>query len=354
MKKYNFSAGPAILPRSVIEELSEAVLNYQGIGLSILEVSHRGKEFVEIMEETLELTRSLYAIPERYKILYLQGGATLQFAMVPQNLLASDRTAGFLHTGQWADKAVKHAAYFGNVKILASSKEKQYRHIPKGFDIPEDLQYLHMTSNNTVWGTQLKTPPYTNVPKVIDMSSDIFSGPFDVDPFALIYASAQKNMGPAGATLVIVDENYLGHTGREIPDIMNYQKHIDKRSVLNTAPVFSIYACNLTLKWIKEQGLERIKINNETKANTLYTHIDNSDLFFAPVTTEDRSIMNIVFDIQDQSRYEDFLTFAEKAGMIGLRGYRAAGGYRASIYNAMDLEGIHALVEVMSEFERKG
>lgn len=352
MKKFNLSAGPCILPPQVFEEASNAVLNFNNSGLSILEISHRSAPFVAVMDEAVERAKRLMHLDDDFEVLFLQGGASLQFTMVAQNLLKNK--AGYLDTGTWANKAIKEAKMFGEVNVLASSADDQYNHIPKGYDIPGDLDYLHLTSNNTIYGTQIQDFPSTDVPLVCDMSSDIFSRNLNFNAFDLIYAGAQKNLGPAGATLVAVRKSILGKSGRAIPSMLNYATHADKGSMFNTPPVFSVYVSMLTLRWLEEQGgLDAVEQVNREKASLLYAELDRNSQFTTTVAKEDRSIMNATFHLVDSNKEADFNDFWNTAGFVGLKGHRSVGGYRASIYNAFTLDQTRALVEALQEFERK-
>ena len=352
MKKHNFSAGPCILPQEVLQKASEAILNFNDDNLSLIEISHRSKPFVEVIEKARSLALELLGLENKgYKALFLQGGASLEFLMVAYNLL--DKKAAYLNTGTWADKAIKEAKAFGEVVEVGSSKDKGYNYIPKGYTIPEDANYFHCTSNNTVAGTQMKDFPETNIPLVCDMSSDIFSRQLDFEKFDLIYAGAQKNMGPAGATLVIIKEEILGKVERHIPSMLNYQIHIDKDSMFNTPSVFAIYVSMLTLQWLKDLGgIEFIEEVNNKKAALLYSEIDRNPLFKGIVAKEDRSTMNATFTLTDDSLKEKFDTMCKEAGISGINGHRSVGGYRASMYNALPLYSVQALVDVMQELER--
>ncbi|MGJ8759339.1 MAG: 3-phosphoserine/phosphohydroxythreonine transaminase [Polaribacter sp.] len=347
MKKHNFSAGPCILPQEVLQKASEAILNFNDDNLSLIEISHRSKPFVEVIEKARSLALELLGLENKgYKALFLQGGASLEFLMVAYNLL--DKKAAYLNTGTWADKAIKEAKAFGEVVEVGSSKDKGYNYIPKGYTIPEDANYFHCTSNNTVAGTQMKDFPETNIPLVCDMSSDIFSRQLDFEKFDLIYAGAQKNMGPAGATLVIIKEEILGKVERHIPSMLNYQIHIDKDSMFNTPSVFAIYVSMLTLQWLKDLGgIEFIEEVNNKKAALLYSEIDRNPLFKGIVAKEDRSTMNATFTLTDDSLKEKFDTMCKEAGISGINGHRSVGGYRASMYNALPLYSVQALVDVM-------
>ena len=352
MKKHNFSAGPCVLPKSVMMKASEAVLNFDD-GLSILEISHRSKPFVDVMEQARSLALELLGLEGKgYKALFLQGGASTQFLMVALNLL--EKRAGYLNTGTWSDKAIKEAKIYDDIYEVASSKSANYNYIPKGYDIPEDYDYLHCTSNNTIFGTQIKSFPNSPIPLVCDMSSDIFSRRLDFSTFDLIYAGAQKNMGPAGATLVVVKEDILGKVSRKIPSMMDYKVHIGKSSMFNTPPVFSVYVSMLTMQWLKDLGgIDVIQEENEKKASMIYSEIDLNPLFKGFAVKEDRSMMNATFTLENENLKETFDTMLKEAGINGLNGHRSVGGYRASMYNALTLDSVKVLVEVMSELESK-
>ena len=353
MKKHNFSAGPCILPQEVFQEASQAVLDFNNTGLSILEISHRSKDFVAVMEDARQLALELLGLEGKgYKALFLQGGASLEFLMVAYNLL--EKKAAYLNTGTWSSKAIKEAKLFGEVNVVASSEDKNFNYIPKGYMIPTDVDYFHCTSNNTIYGTQMKVFPTTPKPMVCDMSSDIFSRELDFSKFDLIYAGAQKNMGPAGTTLVIVKEDLLGKVTRQIPSMLDYKVHIEKDSMFNTPSVYPVYVSFLTLKWLKAQGgIKAIEEKNEKKAALLYSEIDINPLFKGYTATEDRSIMNATFNLTDESLKADFEAMLKEAGINGLNGHRSVGGYRASMYNALPLESVQVLVDVMSDLERK-
>ncbi|MFY0481110.1 3-phosphoserine/phosphohydroxythreonine transaminase [Flavobacterium sp. PLA-1-15] len=353
MKKHNYSAGPCILPQEVFEKSAEAVLNFNNSGLSILEISHRSKDFVAVMEEARALALELLGLEGKgYQALFLQGGASMEFLRVPYNLLKENGKASYLDTGTWASGAIKEAKAFGETVVVASSKEQNYNHIPKGFEIPSDADYFHCTSNNTIFGTQMKSFPTTDIPLVCDMSSDIFSRQLDFSKFDLIYAGAQKNMGPAGVTLVVVKEELLGKTGRSIPSILDYEKHIKAESMYNTPAVFAVYTSLLTMQWLKNQGgIPAIENINEAKAKLLYAEIDRNPLFEGTAVAEDRSNMNATFLLKDESHAEIFDKMWKEAGISGLPGHRSVGGYRASMYNALPLESVQVLVDVMKELE---
>ena len=353
MKKHNYSAGPCILPKEVFEKSAQAILNFNNLDLSILEISHRSKDFVAVMEEARALVLELLGLEGKgYQALFLHGGASLEFLMVPYNLMKENGKAAYLDTGTWASGAIKEAKHFGETVVIASSKTENYNHIPKEFTIPADANYFHCTSNNTIFGTQMKSFPEVNIPLVCDMSSDIFSRTLDFTKFDLIYAGAQKNMGPAGATLVVVKEEILGKTGRHIPSMLDYQQHISKESMYNTPPVFPIYASLLTLQWLKNLGgIAAIEKINEAKANLLYTEIDRNSLFSGTAAKEDRSNMNATFVLNDENHTETFDKMWKAAGISGITGHRSVGGYRASMYNALPLESVQVLVDVMKELE---
>ncbi|MFD2528707.1 MULTISPECIES: 3-phosphoserine/phosphohydroxythreonine transaminase [Polaribacter] len=352
MKKHNFSAGPCILPDEVLKKASEAILNFNDDNLSLIEISHRSESFVNVIEKARSLALELLGLENKgYKALFLQGGASLEFLMVAYNLL--NKKAAYLNTGTWSNKAITEAKAFGELIEVGSSKDKGFSYIPKEYNIPEDVDYFHCTSNNTVAGTQMKTFPETNVPLVCDMSSDIFSRQLDFEKFDLIYAGAQKNMGPAGATLVVIKEEILGKVERHIPSMLNYQVHIDKDSMFNTPSVFAVYVSMLTLQWLKDLGgIPFIEKVNAKKADLLYSEIDRNPFFEGIVAKEDRSIMNATFNITDDSLKEAFDKMWKEAGINGLNGHRSVGGYRASMYNALPLYSVQVLVDVMQEFER--
>lgn len=353
-KVHNFSAGPGILPQEVLIEASEACINFDNLNLSLLEISHRSKNFDNVMEEALALSKELLQLDDNFKTIFLGGGASLQFAMVPYNLLKNTGTAGYVNTGVWASKAIKEAKKVGNVKVLASSEDKKFSYIPKTYAISGDLDYLHITSNNTIYGTQVKKFPVSRVPVVVDMSSDIFSRKVDGKQFGLIYAGAQKNMGPAGCTLVAVDERILGKTERDMLSMMDYRVHIKGGSMYNTPPVFPVYVSLLTMRWLKKNGgVEWIEKINNQKAETLYSEIDRNSLFKGTALKEDRSYMNVTFIMEKPELEPEFDKMWKEVNISGLRGHRDVGGYRASLYNALPLESVNVLVEVMKEFEKK-
>ncbi|NCA85006.1 MAG: 3-phosphoserine/phosphohydroxythreonine transaminase [Clostridia bacterium] len=353
MKKHNFYAGPSILPQFTIDETIKAIQEFAGSGLSLMEISHRSKEFVAVMDEATALFKELLNIPEGYSVIFLGGGASLQFAMLPYNLMKSK--AAYLNTGEWASKALKEAKNFGEVVEVASSKDKTFNYIPKDYKVPQDADYFHITTNNTIYGTEIRKDLEVGIPLVADMSSDIFSRPINVSKYALIYGGAQKNLAPAGVTFVIIRNDMLGKTGRTIPTMLNYQTHIDKESMFNTPPVVPVFAALQTLKWLKAQGgvaaMEKINIR---KANLLYDEIDRNPMFKGTVAKEDRSLMNICFVMNEgfEAHEKDFLTFASERGLVGLKGHRSVGGFRASTYNALPEESVKALVNAMQEFEK--
>ncbi|WP_117882720.1 3-phosphoserine/phosphohydroxythreonine transaminase [Aureibaculum luteum] len=354
MKKHNFSAGPSILPQEVLQKASEAILNFNDENLSLIEISHRSPAFVAVMEKASNLVLELLNLKNKgYSALFLQGGASLEFLMTPYNLMKEGGKAAYLDTGAWSSKAIKEAKLFGDVEIVASSKDKNYNYIPKGFEIPVDADYFHCTSNNTIYGTQMKSFPKNDSLLVCDMSSDIFSRSLDFSQFDLIYAGAQKNMGPAGATLVVVKDDVLGKTGRKIPSMLDYQIHISKDSMFNTPPVFAVYVSMLTLQWLKDlggvAGIEKI---NNTKAALLYNEIDSNPLFKGVAEKEDRSNMNATFVLTDETLKDKFNAMCKAAGLSGINGHRSVGGYRASMYNALPLESVQALVNVMKELNK--
>jgi len=353
MKKHNFYAGPSILSQYTLDKCVDAIRDFAGTGLSILEISHRSKEFQAVVDEAEALFKELLDIPEGYKVLFLGGGASTQFYMVPMNLLKTK--AAYLDTGTWANKAIKEAKLFGDVEVVASSKEDNYTYIPKGYTVPTDVDYFHITTNNTIYGTEIREDYDLPVRMVADMSSDIFSRPVDVSKYDLIYGGAQKNIAPAGVTFVIVKEDVLGQVDRVLPTMVNYKTHVDKGSMFNTPPVFPIYAALQTLKWYKELGgVKELQRIDEEKAAVLYDAIDSSKMFVGTVKPEDRSIMNVCFVMKpDYKELEkDFLDFATSKGIVGIKGHRSVGGYRASLYNALPLESVKVLVEAMKEFEK--
>ena len=353
MKKHNFSAGPAILPHEVIEGAAQAVKELDNIGLSLIEISHRSAEFKAIMEEACTLSLQLLGLEGKgYQALFLQGGASLQFLMTAYNLL--ENKAGYVNSGTWSTKAIKEANNFGEVVELASSKDQNFNYIPKGYDIPTDLDYLHLTTNNTIFGTQFKDLPKTDVPLVADMSSDIFSRPFDYSKFDLFYAGAQKNMGPSGVTLVVIKESSFNKVSRVIPSMLSYEVHANGGSMFNTPPVFPVYTLLLNLRWIAQHGgLEGVGKRNAEKAALIYDEIDRNPLFQGFAHQDDRSDMNATFNLSNDAMASVFDPMWNEANISGLKGHRSVGGYRASIYNAMSKDSVQVLVDCMQEFERK-
>lgn len=354
MKKHNFYAGPSILTPYTIQKTADAVINFADTGLSVLEVSHRSKEFQAVVDEAVALTKELLQLPEGYHVLFLGGGASMQFCMVPFNLL--EKKAAYLNTGTWASNAIKEAKLFGEVDVVASSEDTKFNYIPKNFVIPTDADYFHYTSNNTIYGTELRKDPDSPVPMVCDMSSDIFSRVFDPTKYEVIYAGAQKNLAPAGVTIVIVKESALGHVSRPIPTMLDYRTHVKKGSMFNTPPVLPIYSALMTLRYYKEQGgVAEMERRDVEKAAILYDEIDRNKLFTGTVAEEDRSVMNVCFVMKpDYAELEkDFLDFATSKGMVGIKGHRSVGGFRASLYNALPKESVEALVAVMKDFEAK-
>ena len=353
MKKHNFNAGPSILPREVIEKAAAAVLDFDGMGLSILEISHRSKEFDAVMDDAVALFRELLNIPENYKVVFVGGGASTQFFHIPYNFL--ETKAGYINTGVWSKKAIKEAKNFGEVKVLATSEDRNFTYIPKNVEIPTDLDYLHITTNNTIYGTEYHTDIDCPVNLIADMSSDILSRPVDVTKYAMIYGGAQKNLGPAGATFAIIREDIVGKVSRALPSMVDYRNHMDNNSMYNTPPVFPVYVIRETLKWIKSiGGVEEIYRRNKEKADLLYAEIDRNPLFRGTAEKEDRSLMNICFVMNPE--YEalapEFMEFAKARGMVGIKGHRLVGGFRASCYNALPKESVEALVATMQEFEK--
>ena len=353
MKKHNFNAGPSILPREVIEDTAKAILDFNGSGLSLMEISHRAKDFQPVVDEAIALFKELLKIPDGYSVLFLGGGASLEFCMVPYNFL--EKKAAYLNTGTWAKKAIKEAKAFGEVVEVASSAEANYSYIPKEYTIPKDADYFHVTTNNTIFGTELKKDLDSPIPMVADMSSDIFSRPVDVSKYICIYGGAQKNLAPAGLTFVIVRNDAVGKVSRYIPTMLNYKTHIDAGSMFNTPPVVPIYSALLTLRWLKAQGgVEEMERRAKERAELLYNEIDRNKLFVGTVAKEDRSRMNICFVMAPEYKEleADFLKFATEKGMVGIKGHRSVGGFRASCYNALPKESVQALINCMQEFEK--
>jgi len=353
---HNFNSGPSVLPKEVFEQASQAILNFNNTGLSILEIGHRTSWFQEVMDEAIALTKELMHLDAEHEVMFLHGGASTQFFQVPMNLLDDKQTAAYLDCGTWGTKAIKEAKLFGNVNMLASSKDKDYTYIPKGYNIPEDVVYFHYTTNNTIEGTQMHEIPATNVPLVADMSSDILSRHTDYNRFALIYAGAQKNAGAAGVNMVIVKKDILGRVNRKLPSMMDYRVHIENGSMLNTPPVFAVYVCMLTLRWLKKQGgVPVIEKLNAAKAKLLYDTLDNLPLFTPKVAREDRSLMNVVWIMKDAELEKQFLAECKAQGMVGIKGHRTVGGFRASLYNALTIDSVQALTDLMTDFaKRKG
>lgn len=353
-KIHNFNAGPSILPEAVFAEASAAVLNYNSTGLSILEIGHRTPEFTAVMEEARQLVKMLMLLDDDHEILFLHGGASTQFMQVPMNLIDSKDTAAFADTGVWSSKAIKEAKLFGHVAVACSSKDNNYSHIPTDFAVPNDANYFHITTNNTIYGTQWQSIPKTSNSLVADMSSDIFSRVLNFNQFDLIYAGAQKNLGPAGVNLVIVNKNILGKLKRKIPTMMDYRNHIQEKSMLNTPPVFAVYVCLLTLRWlIAEGGIAAMETQNAQKAAMLYAEIDRNSLFKGNVAVADRSKMNACFVMHQPAFEAEFLSFASERNIIGIAGHRSAGGFRASMYNALPASSVLFLIETMQAFEKK-
>jgi phosphoserine aminotransferase len=351
---YNFNAGPSILPKEVFEQASAAILNFNNTGLSILEIGHRTSLFQEVIDEALATTRELMKLDSDHEVLFLHGGASTQFFQVPMNLLNEGQTAAYLDGGVWGKKAIKEAKLYGNVEVVASSKDRNYSYIPKGYTIPANAAYFHYTTNNTIEGTQMHAIPETSVPLVADMSSDILSRVMDFNRCDLIYAGAQKNIGAAGVNMVIVRKDILGKVNRALPTMMDYREHIANGSLLNTPPVFAIYVCMLTLRWLKEiGGVPAIEAINNKKATLLYDTLDKLPVFHPTVAKEDRSKMNVVFVMEDPALEQEFLALCKANGMVGVKGHRSVGGFRISLYNAMPLESVEVLTELMNEFALK-
>ncbi|HBE41391.1 MAG TPA: 3-phosphoserine/phosphohydroxythreonine transaminase [Bacteroidales bacterium] len=354
MKKHNFYAGPSILPQYTIDKSIEGIKDFAGTGLSVLEISHRSKEFIACMNNAISLVKELLEVPSGYQVIFLGGGASMQFAMVPMNLMNSK--SAYLVTGEWAMKAFREAKIYGEAVEVATSKDKNFSYLPKNYTVPADADYFHITTNNTIFGTELKKDPDVTVPLVADMSSDIFSRPVDVSKYSIIYAGAQKNLAPAGVAVVIIKEDVLGRVNRPIPTMLDYRTHIKAESMFNTPPVFAVFAAEQTLKWLKELGgLKVMQNKNFEKAQLLYDEIDRNKLFVPTVKDhEDRSVMNICFVMADEYKEleQPFLDFAKSKGMIGIAGHRSVGGFRASTYNALPRESVEALINAMREFEK--
>ena len=352
MKKYNFNAGPSVLPDVVLEAAAKAVIDFNGTGLSVLSISHRTPEFEAVLAEAESLMRELLCIPDNYKIYFVGGGASTQFFHIPANFLGGK--AGYVHTGVWTKKAIKEAKYYGEVEVVASSEDKNFSYIPKGFEIPADLDYLYICANNTIYGTEYKCDIDSPVPLIADMSSNILSRPIDVSKYAMIYGGAQKNLAPAGVTFVIIRDDMLEQVKRKLPSMVNVNTHVENGSMFNTPPVFPIYVLSQTLRWLKaEGGVEAIHERNERKAAMLYAEIDRNPLFKGTAAKEDRSSMNICFVMNDgyEALADEFFAMAKERGMVGIKGHRSVGGFRASIYNACPKESVQALVDCMKEFE---
>ncbi len=354
MKKYNFNAGPSMLPREVIENTAKQCLDFNGSGLSLMEISHRAKDFQPVVDEAVDLIKELLQVPEGYSVIFLGGGASLEFCMVPYNFLINK--AAYLNTGTWAKKAMKEAKLFGEVVEVASSADANYTFIPKGWTVPEDADYLHITTNNTIYGTEMRYEPQVNVPLIGDMSSDIFSRPVDVAKYDCIYAGAQKNLAMAGVTVIIVKDEKLGRAPRQIPTMLDYRTHVDKGSMFNTPPVVPIYSALENLRWLKKNGgVEEMDRRAHERADMLYSEIDRNKLFRGTVAEEDRSLMNICFVMNEEYKEleKPFFEFATERGMVGIKGHRSVGGFRASCYNAQTVEGVQALIQAMKDFENQ-
>jgi len=354
MKKHNFYAGPSILPQYTLDKTIEGIKDFAGSGLSVLEISHRSKEFIACMNDTIALVTELLEVPSGYHVIFLGGGASLQFAMVPMNMMINK--SAYLVTGSWAGKAFKEAKAYGEAVEVASSKDKNFSYLPKNYVVPSNADYFHITTNNTIFGTEIKKDPDAGVPLVADMSSDIFSRPVDISKYAIIYAGAQKNLAPAGVTLVIIKDDVLGKVTRPIPTILDYRTHIISESMFNTPPVFAVFAAQQTLIWLKELGgVKEMQKRNIEKAQLLYDEIDRNKLFVPTIKDpEDRSIMNICFVMADEYKEleQSFSDFAKSKGITGIAGHRSVGGFRASTYNALPRESVEALIETMKEFEK--
>lgn len=351
-KVINLNSGPAALPDEVLRQASEAVLDYNGTGMSVLSIPHRGKDFNAILEESKQLVHELCGLNDDYEVLWMHGGGRLQFAMIPMNFLGEAQTAGYIDSGSWSADAIRHAEYYGKVQVLSSSKEDNYSHLPEWpQDIPANLAYLHITTNNTIYGTQWQNVPKVNVPLVADMSSDIFSRRVEYTNCAMFYAVAQKNIGPAGATLVVLRKDMLQRISRKLPPMLNYAEHVAKQSVLNTPPVFPIYVSLLTLRWIKGRGIDKIEAENEIKAALLYDEIERNSLFSSSVAKDSRSAMNVCFNAVDEKTERLFIDFCDESGIVNIKGHRTVGGFRASLYNAITGNDVKYVVAAMQEFE---
>ena len=350
---HNYSAGPCILPKEVFQEASNSIMNFNGLDLSLIEISHRSKDFIEVMEEARNLVKDILGISDEYDILFLQGGASLGFLTTAYNMMRENKTGGYLVTGSWAKKAAKEASFMGQSKIIASSEDRNFNYIPKDYTLPNDIDYFHITSNNTIFGTQVKNFNNSSIPLVCDMSSDIFSKAINVNDFDIIYAGAQKNMGPAGTTLYIFKKEILGKSSVPIPTMLDLKTHADKDSMFNTPPVFAVYTSMLTLRWLKKNGgIETIEKHNQQKADLIYNEIDRNSLFEGTANLPDRSNMNATFVLTNEEVKSDFDHMLEEANISGLKGHRSVGGYRASMYNALTIDSVKVLVEIMREFRR--
>ncbi len=351
---HNFNSGPSILPKEVFKEASEAIINFNNTGLSILEIGHRTSLFQAVLDEAIATLKELMQLDDGHEILFLHGGASTQFFQVPMNLLNENETAAYLDCGTWGTKAIKEAKLYGNVEVVASSKDKNYTYIPKNYTIPSNAKYFHYTTNNTIEGTEMLDIPQTNIPLIADMSSDILSHVMDFNRFDLIYAGAQKNIGAAGVNIVVVKKDILGKVSRKLPTMMDYRSHIENGSMLNTPPVFAVYVCMLTLRWLKQQGgVSAIEKINNIKAKLLYDTLDSLPIFRATVAKEDRSKMNVVFVIDDENLEKEFLASCKENGMVAIKGHRSVGGFRASLYNALPLSSVQALTDLMKDFANK-
>jgi phosphoserine aminotransferase len=353
---HNFNSGPSVLPKEVFEQASQAIVNFNNTGLSILEIGHRTALFQEVMDEAISLAKELMQLDSEHEVLFLHGGASTQFFQVPMNLLDDKAMAAYLDCGTWGTKAIKEGKLFGTINMVASSKDKDYTYIPKGYTIPEEAVYFHYTTNNTIEGTQMHEIPATAVPLVADMSSDILSRQMDYNRFALIYAGAQKNAGAAGVNMVILKKDILGKVSRKLPSMMDYRSHIDNGSMLNTPPVFAVYVCMLTLRWLKKQGgVPVIEKLNDAKSKLLYDTLDALPVFIPKVAKQDRSLMNVVWIMKDEELEKQFLAECKANGMVGIKGHRTVGGFRASLYNALTIDSVKALTDIMTDFaKRKG
>lgn len=349
---HNFNAGPSVLPQSVFKQAANAVLNFNNSGLSILEFGHRTPDFIDVMEEARKLVKELMNLDDNHEVLFLHGGASTQFMQVPMNLLDEKETAAYTDTGVWGAKAIKEASLFGKVDVVCSSKDQNYSYIPKDFAVPNDAKYLHITTNNTIYGTQWQHIPFTSNSMVADMSSDILSRQLPFNKFDLIYAGAQKNLGAAGVNIVVVNKNILGKVKRRIPTMMDYRNHIAEQSILNTPPVFAVYVCLLTLRWLKaEGGVQEMERRNNLKAEMLYSAIDQSKIFKGTAAKDDRSKMNVCFVMDNEEQEKQFLTYTQSLGIVGIKGHRSVGGFRASLYNALESSSVEVLVNAMKHFE---